>query len=297
MRRNSNRKKQIGNNNIFNTGRPLFEKQRVINPIDIVEVNGNNVNLQKLPEIITRNDIYGETDSITTIERILAPNMPVGTVDITFPLGATTMQIASTSANDTFAGTGAQIVAISGLDVNFRNITETLNMNGQTPVSTTLEFLRIQQASVRETGSSDINEGNLFVTDTADTFVGGEPQLRCYDSMAIGDGFSKTATFTVSAGRILIHQRLQVSTDATGNERVIARLKVQGDENLNKGVAVPDVYYIENHLDIDLRNTRRRIPRQDMWLTVQTTSGTAAGHFRLTTIQSNISESNQNLLV
>ena len=283
-------------NNSYNTGEPLFSITQVENPEEQTEINGNNINFQRLPSTITRNDIYGENGAIDTTERILAPNMPVGTVDITFPLGATTMQIASTSADDTLAGIGAQVVGIFGLDVNYRIITENVNMNGLTPVSTTLEYFRIQETAVITSGSSLVNQGNIYTTDIADTFVSGEPQLRCYDSMEEFNGLSKTATFTVPDGQVLLHQTMQLTTTATGNERIIGRLKTLGDPNNIGGISVSDKYFIDTHVTVLLDNTRRRTPKQDIWMTVQTTTGVAAAHIKLTTILTNTSLGERNLL-
>jgi len=283
-------------NNIYNTGQPIFSNTQISNPEDITEVNGNNINLQRLPLAITRNDIYGENTDVDTTERILASNMPVGTVNITFPTSATTMQIASTSANDTLAGTGAQIVEIFGLDADYNSVSESVNMNGQTPVTTTQVFLRIQESAVVQAGSTLGNEGNIYITDSADTFTAGEPDTRCYDSMAIADGFSKTATFTVPEGKVLLHQAFELTTTATGNNRIICKLKTSGDPNNIQGISVSDKFYIDSNLSVGLDNTRRRLPKQDIWLTVEATGQTVEVHAKLTTILSNTSLSERNLL-
>ena len=283
-------------NNIYNTGQPLFSKTQINNPEDQTEVNGNNINFQRLPSTIARNDIYGENEAVDGTERILAPNMPVGGVDITLPLGATTMQIASTSADDTLAGIGAQVVGIFGLDVDYNIISENLDMNGLTPVSTTLEYFRIQETAVITSGSTLVNQGNIYLTDIADTFTGGEPQLRCYDSMQSLNGLSKTATFTVPAGQVLTHQLFELTTTATGNNRIICRLKTSGDPNNIGGISISDKFYIDSNLTVVLSNTRRRLPKQDIWLTIEATGQTVSAHAKLTTITSNTSLGERNLL-
>jgi len=294
LRRRNNKGKTF--NNIYNTGTPIFARNKTTNPTAVVEVNGNNINLQRLPEQISRNDIYGENIDVDTTERILAPNMPLGGVDITFPTSATTMQIASTSANDTSAGTGAQLVTIFGLDADYISVSETVTMNGQTPVTTTQVFLRIQESVVVQTGSTLGNEGNIYISDNADTFSGGEPQNRCYDSMAIGDGFSKTATFTVPLGQVLLQQTIDISTTATSTNRITCKLKATGEENNIEGEASYETIHIANNSSVNINNSRRRIPKQDIWLTIVATGGTPSVHAKLTTILNVVSFGSVNLL-
>lgn len=44
------------------------------------------------------------------------------------------LEIVSTNAGDALAGTGVQKVLVSGLDGNYNSISETVSMNGTTPV-------------------------------------------------------------------------------------------------------------------------------------------------------------------
>ena len=60
-----------------------------------------------------------------------------------WPTAAETLNVVSTDADDTSAGTGARTVEIEGLNSSWAVITETVSMNGTTNVTTTNSFLRV----------------------------------------------------------------------------------------------------------------------------------------------------------
>ncbi len=80
-----------------------------------------------------------------------------------YPAAATIMKVSSGDTDDTAAGTGAQSVQIYGLDADYKEIDETVILNGQTEVNTTLSYLRVYRMIVRTAGSSGWNEGKLYV--------------------------------------------------------------------------------------------------------------------------------------
>jgi hypothetical protein len=80
---------------------------------------------------------------------------------------AATASIVSTSANDTAAGTGARTMLIDGVDNNWNRITETVTLNGTTPVITTKSFLRINRMYITSSGTGQTNAGNITATITA----------------------------------------------------------------------------------------------------------------------------------
>lgn len=77
---------------------------------------------------------------------------------------ATTLAIASTSVNDTSAGTGARTVEIDGLDSSYDVQSETVTMNGTTDVTTANSYLRIHRMKVLTAGTGEENEGDITAT-------------------------------------------------------------------------------------------------------------------------------------
>lgn len=87
-----------------------------------------------------------------------------------------TVDVFSSSANDTSAGTGARTVRITGLKSNTSEVyeTEDIIMNGTTAVTSTNTWWRVNRLEVLTGGSTGNNVGNITVrstTTTANVFV------------------------------------------------------------------------------------------------------------------------------
>jgi hypothetical protein len=83
----------------------------------------------------------------------------------TFDTTAQSLEIVSDDVNDDGdpASTGALTVTVIGLDANYASKTETVTMNGTTPVALTGTWMRVHRCSVTTAGSSEVNEGTLTV--------------------------------------------------------------------------------------------------------------------------------------
>lgn len=111
-----------------------------------------------------------------------------------FPLlaAASTLEVLSASANDTALGTGARTVLVSGLDLNYNTISETVTLNGVTPVPTVNQYLRVNVFTVVTSGSGGVNAGDI----TLRVVSAGSTQ-----SIArAGYGFGRSAIYTVPNG-------------------------------------------------------------------------------------------------
>ncbi len=111
-----------------------------------------------------------------------------------FPVStAETVQVFSSSANDTSAGTGARTIRITGLDSNYNALSETITLNGTTPVTSTNIFRRVHTAAVLTAGSGDFNAGTITCrhsTTTANVFF----------VMQIGRNQTNVSGYTIPAG-------------------------------------------------------------------------------------------------
>ena len=83
--------------------------------------------------------------------------------------GAQFLRVASTSANDTESGTGANHVLIEGLDKDFKEISEVVVMNGTNAVATANQYLRLNNAQVVLAGSLEKNAGTITITNAANS--------------------------------------------------------------------------------------------------------------------------------
>jgi hypothetical protein len=129
---------------------------------------------------------------------------------------ATVLKVSSSSTADTSAGTGARTVQLYGLDADYNEINETVTLNGQTAVNTTNSFLRINRMVVRTAGTGGTNAGVIYAgTGTVTT---GVPANK-YATVAIGDGQSLMALWTVPAGFTLYVYQTDVTVATTQNNK------------------------------------------------------------------------------
>jgi hypothetical protein len=87
------------------------------------------------------------------------------------PTASRTHSVVSTSAFDSSASTGAQTVTIVGLDASYNIQTETVTMNGTTPVNTANTYTFINRMFVATFGSGGANIGTITATAAIDATV------------------------------------------------------------------------------------------------------------------------------
>lgn len=121
---------------------------------------------------------------------------------------ARTLEIVSSDPADTLAGTGIQKVSVAGLDANYNQISETVSMNGTTPVALVNQYLRINRMINVQAGSANVNVGTINLRDT------GAGPVRATIPVVPGIGgigIISQAAFTVPAGFTLIVQSVLLS--------------------------------------------------------------------------------------
>lgn len=114
------------------------------------------------------------------------------------------MNVVSTSTNDTSGGSGAQFVQIAGLNTDYELVTDTIVMNGTTPVaSSTTNFITIDRARVVFCGSGQSNAGKITVT--------GATSGNVNSAIIAGESISQQSHFTVPAGYTLFTMDTRLS--------------------------------------------------------------------------------------
>lgn len=166
------------------------------------------------------------------------------------------LKVSSGSANDTSAGTGARTVELFGLDGDYNEISETVTLNGQTAVNTTLSYLRINRMIVRSAGSGGANAGIIYAgTGTVTTGV----PANIYATIN-GDGSNQTlmALWTVPAGYTGYLMQYDVSNGTTSNTPAVCKLllvaRPQGEVFQSKDVkSLTTGMHIENTLVVPIK--------------------------------------------
>lgn len=114
------------------------------------------------------------------------------------------LDISSSSANDTAAGTGARTIDVYGLDKDFNFIKETITLNGQTKVTTALSYRRVFEIVVVTAGTGFVNAGDLYVVKagTGGTYTGGVPGTLTSAAIKAlaGDNFGLSGIWTAPRG-------------------------------------------------------------------------------------------------
>ena len=145
-----------------------------------------------------------------------------------WPTAAATLSVVSASANDASGGTGARTVEIQGLDSSWNLLTETITMNGLTPVVTTGSFLRVFRARVVTAGSLKSNAAEITMSSGGTTLA-----YITYDT--IGMGQTLMAVYTIPNGKTgyIINLNVSSSKDSEHRFRFMTRDNVVTDAAWN----------------------------------------------------------------
>lgn len=185
-----------------------------------LEVAKGNVEKHSLINKFGRND---DIDSGSGFEDIWA----AGGVR-TYLTAAETMDIVSDDADDISAGAGARTFYIEGLDSNYDETSETITLNGTTPVTTSNSYLRVHRCIVKTAGSSMVNEGNITVDPT--TSGSGARQAL----IAAGDGQTLIGHYTIpnnkTAYMVGAHAKVSSRAGGTGVKEAVIQMLVR-EEN------------------------------------------------------------------
>lgn len=149
--------------------------------------------------------------------------------------GAEIVTIVSSSADDNSTGTGLRTIRIFGLDTNYLEQTEDINLSGIIEVNTTLSYIRLDTVKGLEAGTGKVNAGDITIRQSVTTAV-------IFAVVPAGYNSSMIAAYTIPAGKTgyLISQSAGISNKqaAAVAIRMQARspgsvFTVQGEAALN----------------------------------------------------------------
>ena len=116
-----------------------------------------------------------------------------------FPLtDVGTLSLVSTSANDTAGGSGAREITIFGLNEDWEPISESVSLNGLTPVATVQQFRRAHTMFLSDSGDMSVaSPNNIGLITAYHTAVPANVFLTILPNI----GSSNYAVYTVPAGK------------------------------------------------------------------------------------------------
>lgn len=118
----------------------------------------------------------------------------------------TALEVVSASANDAAAGTGARTVRVDGVDSSYVPFSETVTLNGVTPVAlTNTSVIAINRATVLTAGSGLVNAGKIDVR-----AVSGAAVKSSIQALAETANISSDFVFTIPASRYGLLRKIQV---------------------------------------------------------------------------------------
>jgi hypothetical protein len=131
---------------------------------------------------------------------------------------ADTLTLVSTDANDTAAGTGVRTVAIEGLAADFTEQSETIALDGLTPVTTSNSYIRMNRAFAATQGTyqTSTTAGGPGGDITIDRSGGGAEGELLAAVGGISWDYNQThvARYTVPAGKTACLTRLELNNES-----------------------------------------------------------------------------------
>jgi hypothetical protein len=168
--------------------------------------------------------VFGYTFNPPTTGRFLLSEVNAAYV---FQTSAVALELVSDSASDADAGTGARLVAVTGLDTNYVEVTQLVVPDGVTPVAIPGTFRHVNMVTVLDSGSNFTNVGALTVRTVA-----GSVLQSFVSATASIPGSSHQALYTVPAGKqFIIHNFFSsgaVITNAAAGARLLPFVRFSG---------------------------------------------------------------------
>jgi len=163
-------------------------------------------------------NIVGRSDGCDTNDRIIHAEMDVGPLsEVALHDTPAVVKVASTSAADALAGpgTGAHTVLISGVNSAGALATESVDLTGQTEVTTSTTWRAIHATQVTAAGTGLVNAGVIWVG--TGTFTSGVPATK-YDSMEIGANISRTSYYNIPDGHTFLLRQFIITLGDTSKD-------------------------------------------------------------------------------
>lgn len=153
--------------------------------------------------------ILGHMATLTTTRVTITPTSTTQAINQSaIKTTPATVKVASTSTNDTSAGTGLKTMTLIGLDSSNAVQSETITMTGQTAVTSANTYSAITGWSGLTWGSGTSNVGTVWVG--SGTFTAGVPAVRFFAG-EIGSNQGNTSYYAVPAGKTLYVRKLTLS--------------------------------------------------------------------------------------
>ena len=214
----------------------------------MAKYNRTDTNLNDYLDSVSRGDIVG--DSVVFISgknadiNGTAEDLWGESTSLTYLTSAETMEVNSSSAADTSAGTGMQSIVIFGSGDDNEALFEIVTMNGTSDVTTVNAYKRINSVLGFVSGSCETNAGIIRLTSTTAGTV--QAHMEAGISIAV-QGFR-----TIPAGKAAIIKQIELDgTRLTGGQLPLLTFKVYARRS---GAGSPWFVILERQVDTAVDN-------------------------------------------
>ncbi len=231
-----------------------------------LELLAGNVNGKRYIRKFGRNP---DIDTVDGFEAIWNGGGPYTGFDA---IAAETVEVFSSDANDTSAGTGARTVELSeGLDANFDLIApETVILNGVTAVNTVNSYIRLPRVRVMTAGSGGVNAGTITARQnvtTANIFIvmpiGYNTSMLGAYTIPNGENACLVSSYSAYSGNVNANSNIRINTREDGGVFIVRSelsLKSAGTSYLPKvypftSIVLPGKTDVFMSADTDTNNT------------------------------------------
>lgn len=170
----------------------------------------------------------GEDNTQTTLTDVWG-----GTGDLVYPTTAETLEISSSSANDTAAGTGSRTGLLFSLALDFTEQVTPFTMNGTTAVTLTGTHFRVQDVVLDTSGADGVNDGVVTLQ------VSGGGAVRSVANIGNSRSFDSHWTVPLGKSAVVLQSYTLFEKDYSGNTRAQARDAGTANSSWISNVPVP----------------------------------------------------------
>lgn len=214
-----------------------------------------------------------------------------GSNDYTWLTSAETLDVVSNNAQDDGAGLGARKVIVDGLDANYEEVWEEVSLVGNSTVTTTQSFFRVNRAYVTECGTyhgSNYNDINIQ-TGTSGILlsqINGGDTFGALDTAAYGNGQSQQAIYSIPVGKTGFISRIEVIVDTSNRDASLFLYQVQDIDNISSNIRPRRLIWrldgIQDRYQTEFKSYIRIPEKTDLWF-----EGTASQPLNNSTISVN----------
>ena len=193
---------------------------------------------------------------------------------------ASTISIVSSSAADDVGGTGATSLIIYGIDANYLEVLEIINLDGTTPVTTTNQLRAINRVAVYNSGTGRRNAGTITFTHVTDSAAIWE--------IPIGISVTESSVYTVPANKIAFISSLVLNgakPTSGADPEMVFRVKVYSPfTNTVYEIGHSAFSSTTNHDNFENFKMEPLAARETVWIEVSTSVNNSVASTRMNLI-------------